>query len=89
MRRFVLLSLVVLVGCASETSPSTGKLESLQAFAKKGQVGYSKDYYLTKNGDDRVALVFGMSDDFSFCSELAEMYMRKYPLDRYSCVPAQ
>lgn len=58
---------------------------------KGEQVGASPDYLLTKygmGGRDPVALVFGMADDYAYCQELAEMYMKRYPADTYSCEPA-
>lgn len=87
MRMFAVVAIAALAGCSDKSY--TEQSEALQKTVAKEKIGSSVDYYLTKNGNERIALVFGMGDDFAFCSELAELYMGRYPLDRYSCVPAQ
>lgn len=87
MRMFAVVVAATIAGCSGQSYAD--RAEELQRFVAKEQAGSAADYYLTKNGNDRVALVFGMGDDFAFCSELAELYMGRYPLDQYSCVPAQ
>ena len=37
---------------------------------------------------EKVTLVFGLTDDSEFCDDLAQLYMGKYPLDKYRCMPA-
>lgn len=68
------------------------QLDNLSKVVKKGKIGGSTDYWLTKTnffGDaDRVALVFGLMDDLEFCQDLATLYSRKYANSRYYCVPA-
>lgn len=84
----VLLAVVapILGGCERSYEQQT---EKLYRFAKNNRIGSSPDYYLVKAsgmaGPDRVALVFGMGEDFTFCSELAALYMDKYPADSYTC----
>lgn len=75
-------------GCAGSYDR---QVEGLASYAKRHKIGGSADFYLVKNGmagPDRVALVFGMGDDFSFCMELAELYTQKYPSDTYWCEAA-
>lgn len=87
MRTLVIFAVLGLVACAGNSFED--RRDALQRQVAKSPIGISPDYYLTKNGDDRVALVFGMGDDFEFCSELAVLYTSRYPLDKYSCIPAQ
>ena len=87
MRTLVIFAVLGLAACTWDTFED--RREAFQRQVAKSPIGISPDYYLTKNGDDRVALVFGMGDDFEFCTELADLYMSRYPLDKYSCVPAQ
>lgn len=57
---------------------------------KKG--GDSTDQWLLKYnmfGEwEKVTLGFGFMDDSAFCMEIADLYMRKYPGERYSCMLA-
>lgn len=82
----VALLATILGGCSATYDQQAAKLFR---FAKNNKIGNSPDYYLVKTsglaGPDRVALVFGMGSDYTFCAELAEYYMEKYPEDRYSC----
>ena len=87
MRTLVIFAVLGLVACTADTFEDDR--DALQRQIAKSPIGSSPDYYLTKNGNDRIALVFGMADDFELCSELADLYMSRYPLDKYSCIPAQ
>lgn len=64
----------------------------METFASKNKMGSDSDYFLVKynllNEWEKVALVFGFMNDAEFCKEVAEMYMQKYPLSKYSCVRA-
>ena len=54
--------------------------------------GEKGDYHLVKvsfAGAHPVALMFGFVDDASFCEEVAELYMRRYPGDLYRCEPSR
>ena len=78
----------MVAGCAESYDQQTDRLYS---FAKRHQIGSSSDFYLVKRGlagPDRVALVFGMASDSTFCFELAQFYMEKYPADTYWCEAA-
>lgn len=68
------------------------QVAKLAASLKEKRIGSSGDYWLVKRNffdqDERVALVFGFTGDEDFCLEVAELYMRKHPLDKYKCHPA-
>lgn len=80
-------ALALLIGCESRTYER--QVANIEQVVASHKIGSSSDYFLTKNGADRVALIFGMTDDFSFCSDVADMYQKRYPAERWSCVPAQ
>ncbi|MEP9349191.1 hypothetical protein [Xanthobacter sp. KR7-225] len=65
---------------------------AFEKFITNNRVGSAPDYWLVKYNAlsqyERVALVFGFMEDFAFCQEVAELYMRKYPMDHYSCEKA-
>ena len=63
----------------------------LEGFVKDHPFGSSRDVWLVKQNFfgqyEKVALVFGFVNDYEFCDDVAQLYMRKYPNDRYMCVP--
>jgi hypothetical protein len=65
---------------------------ALERLLSKAAIGSSRDYWLVKASslaaNDRVALIFGLGNDYAFCHDLAELYMQQYPADRYVCFPA-
>lgn len=79
-------ALLAISGCSESYEDQTAALEK---FTQKTRVGTSADVWLMKHnffGEwEKVTLVFGFTDDFDFCQEIADLYMGKYPTDRYSC----
>lgn len=90
LRRLCLVALVALAGC----KPSyDDQIVALDKLLSKAAMGSSRDFWLVKASSfggphDRVALVFGFLDDYTFCLEIADLYMKRYPMDRYVCLPA-
>jgi hypothetical protein len=77
--------LFALVGCAASYEQQLWRLEKLMAWNK---IGSGSDVWLVKSsfaGAHKVALVFGFYSDFEFCREIAELYMKRFPADSYSC----
>jgi hypothetical protein len=92
MRLKSLIILVVgfmLVSCSPSYETQRGVLEKLVAWYR---VGSSSDVWIIKHnmfGDnEKVGLVFGFLNDYEFCREVAELYMKRYPADNYSCALA-
>ncbi len=84
----ILLLAACLLFCVSCDSSYEAQRTKFEKFVKAGKIGSSSDVYLVKNGaagPERIALIFGFMDDFSFCREVAELYVKKYPRDSYSC----
>lgn len=78
---------LALSGCGDSHDRQVGRLEWFLSWNK---VGSSRDHLLVKSGfagRDPVAVVFGFMDDGAFCNEVAQMYMQRYPSDRYYCEP--
>lgn len=77
---------VVLVGCKDSLEDQVATWEK---FVSKNRYWSDADVWLMKHnafGDwERVALIFGFTDDRSFCDDVAALYMKKYPADRYRC----
>lgn len=67
-------------------------MSDLKTLVAAHKIGQTADYWLTKRNflgePDQVALIFGIWGDFEFCSDLATLYMQKYPGDTYYCMPA-
>jgi hypothetical protein len=91
----IAFSTIFIIGCTSLLTSCEKSYEdqrgSLEKFVAKGKIGTSPDYWLVKNGaygPERTGLIFGYMNDFQFCSEIAELYVKKYPIDRYSCEKA-
>jgi hypothetical protein len=86
---FILASLTAIAGCEESYDDRIAKLEK---FAAKNRLGDSADFWLAKKSifgtTDKVALVFGLLDDYEMCSDLAALYSSKYPSAEYICVPA-
>lgn len=84
--------IVVLFTLASCSDSYEKQQQALESYINKKQLGSSKDYWLTKKnmfGDwEKTALIFGYMDDYDVCTDLAAMYMMKYPADTYNCMPA-
>ncbi len=80
---------LIVAGCSDSLEDQHERLEK---FVKTHRVGSSSDMWLMKHnafGDwERVTLVFGFMDDREFCDDIADLYMQKYPLDKYLCVRA-
>lgn len=55
-------------------------------------VGASTDYWIVKANslgpNDRVALIFGMLDDFTFCNAAADALTARFRPDQYICMAA-
>jgi hypothetical protein len=85
----ILLVGFMLIGCSPGLETQTRLLEM---FVKWNRIGSSSDIWLVKHNvfgmDEKVAFVFGFVDDYGFCREVAEMYMKRYPNSRYSCALA-
>lgn len=83
---FVGALVLCLAGCDDSLESQRA---SLDKFVAKSRIGSSSDVWLTKFnalGDwERVALIFGFMDDREFCEDIAQLYMKKYPVDRYRC----
>lgn len=81
-----LRGVVVLVGCKDSLEDQVAAWEK---FVSKNRYGSDADVWLVKHnafGDwERVALIFGFTDDRSFCDDVATLHMKKYPADRYRC----
>lgn len=78
---------LMLSACGDTPQNQVGRLEWFLSWNK---IGSSRDYLLVKSGlagRDPVAVVFGFMDDGAFCNEVAQMYMQRYPSDRYYCEP--
>jgi len=81
-------SALLLAACKPEYGDQVKKLEK---FLAGNQIGSSPDYWLVKQTlglDDRVAVVFGFLNDLEFCQAIADLYVKRFPADRYTCVPA-
>lgn len=92
MKRLTACAIIVailLAGCSDSLQDQMARLEK---FVNAHQYGSSKDVWLIKKnafGDfEKVALVFGFMSDREFCEEVADLYMKKYPADKYICFPA-
>lgn len=85
----ICISSLLLVGCGASIWRDVAMVER---FFSWWQVGSSRDWLLVKNNfigeRDPVAIIFGFGDDHSFCVEIAEMYMGRYPATKYYCEPA-
>lgn len=70
----------------------TDQFKKFEARVAANRLGSSADYWVVKHNAlgqwEKVALVFGFMDDRKFCGEVIELYMRRYPSDRYMCLPA-
>lgn len=84
------LSLTVLLAACGEVEDA--RRFAFDKFVANNRVGSGPDYWLVKYNAfaqyERIALVFGFVEDFGFCQEVADLYMRKYPMDKYSCEKA-
>ena len=87
---FVFFIFMNIVGC-DETYDD--QLAKLQSSVSKNKIGRSQDVWLEKQNLlapqwDKVSLIFGYSDDFSGCTDMAEQLSIKYPRAKYRCIPA-
>lgn len=86
----VALTLVLFI--ASCGDGDNARRYAFEKVVANNRIGSGSDYWLVKYNlfaqHERVGLIFGFVDDFGFCAEIAEMYMRRYPADRYSCEKA-
>lgn len=80
---------LILAGCSDSLEDQHANLEN---FVKSHKIGSSSDMWLMKHnafGDwEKVTLIFGFMDDGEFCEDIAQLYMGKYPLDKFRCAPA-
>lgn len=87
-RAFIFCVVLFLAACEQDYED---QFSNLERFISSNQIGNGGDYWLVKRspiaGAHPVALVFGFMDDAEFCYEIAELYMQKYPRDRYTCRP--
>lgn len=93
MKLWGCIAFALLAACAPTTPPATvasfdDRRDALAEFVKANPLGSSRDVWLTKNLDDRVALIFGYVDDYQACLELADAYMKAFPVDKYHCTEA-
>jgi hypothetical protein len=70
----------------------TDQFKKFETRVANNRLGASADYWLVKRNAlgewEKVALVFGFMDDRRFCDELIDLYVRRYPSERYRCQPA-
>lgn len=64
-----------------------------ETFVSHNRFGETADYWLTKRSIfsgqlDKVAVIFGVLDDYEMCRDLADLYMSRYPDAEYVCLPA-
>ena len=90
MRLAAIACLMLLVsGCSDSYESQTWRLATVMKYNK---IGSSRDYWLVKYnffGDwEKVSLIFGFMDDRAFCEEIAALYVKKYPSDKYMCMAA-
>lgn len=87
MRKWVLLFLTAF--SLSSCSNYDSQVSRLETFVAWNKLGSSQDVWLiVRNAfgeSEKVALIFGFMDDYEFCSEVAEMYGKRYPARRYMC----
>lgn len=79
---------VSLAGCGDKLNR---QISRLTWFLSWGKIGSSPDYLLVKNGlagREPVGVIFGFVDDEGFCKEIADLYVKKHPLDSYHCEAA-
>jgi len=92
MRGFKALAIALAALLSSCGEAGDARRFAFEKFIANNRVGSAPDYWLVKYNAlaqyERVALVFGFIEDFAFCQEVAELYMRKYPSDHYSCEKA-
>lgn len=83
------LAILAALGLSACTPSLDDQQDKLGRFVAKNRYGSSPDYYLVRlsgiAGPERVALMYAMTDDLEFCSEIAGFYMEKYPESRYTC----
>lgn len=86
MRWGVVAICLILAGCKDDLDSQRATLDR---FVAKNRYGSDADVWLVKHNAfgewEKVALVFGFLDDRSFCDEIAALYTRKYPADKYRC----
>ena len=84
---FLLFIAFGLLGCTKHTGTSA----DVRDFFAKHKIGDSPDYAVVKNGNDYLAVVFGMADDRSACMDLIKPYNENPNLSTlpgiYSCIP--
>jgi len=91
LKKLAVLSVIAISMVLSACDDADHKM--LEFTAKWNRVGRSADHWLeqySRSGDawDRIALVFGFSDDYDGCTELADGLAQRFPQARYRCVPA-
>jgi hypothetical protein len=94
MNRAILIFVIAIIPMflsACEES-YTDQFKKFEARVAANRLGSSADHWVVKRNAlgewEKVALVFGFADDRRFCGEVVELYMRRYPSDRYMCLPA-
>ncbi|MEQ8822748.1 MAG: hypothetical protein RIC14_00060 [Filomicrobium sp.] len=81
-----------LAGCSDSYEE---RLDRLPSYVTGGGDQISTGYWLVRNrtltpgGPDRIAFVFGLTDNGGFCQEIADLYAKIHSSNLYSCVEAQ
>ena len=90
-RRFWKALTVLTVLSVAGPALSQEPLERLEQTVQSHPLG-GRDYWLVIQNAmgelERVALVFGMADDLSFCNSLVDAYRAQFPNSRFHCEPA-
>ncbi len=84
----ILVCAALVAGCKDDHAAQQERLTNL---VEGRPIGNGRDFWLmqkSKNGLDRVALVFGFYSDMEGCTELAEALNSKFQKHLYSCQPA-
>lgn len=86
MKVALLAALVFISGCTDSLESQQKKWEG---FVSKNRYGFAADVWLVKLNAlgqyEKVGVIFGFMDDYQFCTEIADLYTKRYPLDSYTC----
>jgi hypothetical protein len=86
MKRALFLSTAILLASCSDLDGQLYRLEKFVSFAK---VGSASDVWVVQKGItgqyNKVGLIFGFVDDYGFCKEIVELYLKRNPASQLSC----
>ncbi len=91
MLKIIAVSVVACLPLTAVAQDYEAQSKGIEAYFSRGKAGSSSDYYLVKDGGaglERVAIIYGFADDRSFCQDIAQSYMRQFPLERFLCEKA-